>query len=171
MTDIFPTLKPGKYAQASTVAPSADKLKMDETAGDKWKRVSSWIHPHSHGCTREHFKKGEEEIRIAPPVVYPKRWRKNSGCCLSKWKIKNGLRKNIDRNNKSRKVVNEIVGIGELKVSMWFTAFMQVEHHSNIWQVTGIQPTQIISMTGSGLKSAQRKWLGYIVLQTQCHSS
>jgi hypothetical protein len=40
MRDIFPTLKPGKYGQASTVAPSADKLKTDETAGEIWKRAS-----------------------------------------------------------------------------------------------------------------------------------
>jgi hypothetical protein len=33
-------LKPGKYDQASTVAPSADKLKTDEIAGEICKKAS-----------------------------------------------------------------------------------------------------------------------------------
>jgi hypothetical protein len=31
--------------------------------GEMGKRASSWIHPHSHGCTRGHLTKGEEDIR------------------------------------------------------------------------------------------------------------
>jgi hypothetical protein len=49
---------------------------------------------------------GEEEIRPTRPtlVVSP------TGCCLSKIKIKKGLRINNDRNSKEGKVENETVG-------------------------------------------------------------
>ncbi len=163
MRDIFPTLKPGKYGQASTVAPSADKLKMDETAGDKWKRVSSWIHPHSHGCTREHFKKGEGEIRSSTASLSEEMEKKDdSGCCLSKWKIKKGLRKNIDRNNKSRKVVNETVGIGELKVSVIHciyasrAPFKYLASHRNTTNTNNYDGWLVVQ--ASNLQ--KRKWLG-----------
>jgi hypothetical protein len=67
-----------KYGQASTSAPSAEKL---NPPGGMVKRTSSLIRPHKHGCNEErgYLKKGEQEIRnnstdIGPLVVSPMKW-------------------------------------------------------------------------------------------------
>jgi hypothetical protein len=51
---LCPTFVPGKYSQASTVAPSIRWRVPSTPDGKGYKRLSSWIHPHSHGRTRGH---------------------------------------------------------------------------------------------------------------------
>jgi hypothetical protein len=104
---------PGKYSQASLqlLHPSAEDL--NGTRRDRVKRVSSWIHPHSHGRTQEHLKKGEKgrsvtrltsvESPIKRDAVYLNKNRK--------W-----VTKKYWQNNKPGKVENEALGIPKLLI-------------------------------------------------------
>jgi hypothetical protein len=71
------------------IHPSADEL--NPQGGISGKKASSWIHPHSHGRTRGHLKKGE--LKRFVTRLKSSSFSNETGCCLSKWKIKIGLRK------------------------------------------------------------------------------
>ncbi len=77
----------GKYGQASTGAPSAEKLSTLGGIQEKW---TPREYTHTHMGVHEDrgdLKKGEELDRH--------RYFLQSGCCLSKLKIKKWITKNI----------------------------------------------------------------------------
>jgi hypothetical protein len=89
--------------------PSAEES--NDTRRDRVKRVSSWIHPHSHGRTRGHSKKGGKERSVSRLTMHWIAFQCHRMFFYLNKSRKMVTKKYIDRiNNKVRKIENDILG-------------------------------------------------------------